>query len=249
MAGWFLAANGKMFDPDTRNASAKETDKLVANGELPKAETCEKCGITKKEGYVGYHSEDYDNPRVVESLCWRCHMMRHAEIRGATAQAQAYWDSLKRGKKWPALKCGDFRFMKRDHGVDRQRSDDPTKNPEMVQHLTPAQRMKYGFEAQVQAAPKKVSCEICGQDEGEMRVLPIEGRLTDMCWRCWMVKGSETRFPKEALKYWRSVQKGKRWPPVQGPQVDWTVMTRDHGITYYDPKMGSEQPSLFDVIH
>jgi hypothetical protein len=46
--------------------------RLVANGELPKAQTrvCELCGAAQA---VDWHHEDYTRPRSVIALCHPCH--------------------------------------------------------------------------------------------------------------------------------------------------------------------------------
>lgn len=105
----------KQWSAAERNASLKKTNKAIADGVIPPATKCNRCG--QVHGLVMYHNEDYSDPiKYLESLCWRCHMVHHSAHR-APAQCRVYWEEIKAGFVYPPVYKHDFKILERDHGI------------------------------------------------------------------------------------------------------------------------------------
>lgn len=105
----------KQWSKADRLASLKKTKAAIANGVIPEATKCNRCGQT--EGIIQYHNHDYSDPiKFLESLCWRCHMIHHSVYRSPINCAR-YWEEICQGKMYPAVHKHDFAILARDHGI------------------------------------------------------------------------------------------------------------------------------------
>lgn len=128
----------KGWSPEFRKASLKLTNKAKTLGWIAQPKQCRRCGQTK--GILHLHNEDYDVTyytlteafnrfpvsitehelseldRVLEPICWRCHMMHHSVGRNKQAVEQ-YFSEVALGKQWPPVYKHDFTILNRDHGL------------------------------------------------------------------------------------------------------------------------------------
>jgi hypothetical protein len=128
----------KGWSPEFRQASLKLTNKAKKLGWIPEPKTCRRCGQDK--GILHLHNEDYDVTyntltdclsrfpvsiteqehseinRVLEPICWRCHMMHHSKKRNVKA-VELYFAEVMQGKQWPPVFRHDFTILNRDHGL------------------------------------------------------------------------------------------------------------------------------------
>lgn len=108
--------NYKQWTPKERMDSYKLTKKAIANGVIPPATVCNRCGQDK--GIVMYHNEDYSDPiKYLESLCWRCHQIHHSEHINKEA-CDKYWEEIRNGKKYaPIYSYRAFGILAKENGI------------------------------------------------------------------------------------------------------------------------------------
>ena len=126
------------WSSEFRKASLRLTNAAKKEGWIKDPKKCNRCGQT--EGILHLHNENYDatyytlekvfnrSPinitkeekdkvnSVLESLCWRCHMMHHSVRRNKQA-VDKYFDEVKGGKIYTPVYKHDFTILKRDHDV------------------------------------------------------------------------------------------------------------------------------------
>ena len=99
-----------------RRESLVKTKQAIADGIIPPATKCNRCGQT--EGIIEYHNADYSDPiKFLESLCFRCHMVHHSRFR-APLQCIDYWEEIAQGKCFPPVFTRDFSVLRKDHGIN-----------------------------------------------------------------------------------------------------------------------------------
>jgi hypothetical protein len=139
MSGWFRGSTGRWYSGQERAAMAKKSRAARARGEHPVTGECNRCGQT--EGRVSFHNHDYSHPtKYLEELCWRCHMVVHAEVYAPEA-CERYWEQIKQHGPFPPLPFGDFKDLVRRHGIVRPKGFGKIMPPEEVLKLY----NEYGF--------------------------------------------------------------------------------------------------------
>jgi hypothetical protein len=107
--------NGRTWTPAERTRSLALTKRAIAEGLIPPATRCARCG--QDRGIVQYHNHDYSDPvKFLEALCWRCHMVHHSRHIAPKACTR-YEDEVKGGKRYPPVFRHNFAILCRDHGI------------------------------------------------------------------------------------------------------------------------------------
>lgn len=130
----------KKWTKEERNFSYELTKMAEARGWIKPRKKCGRCG--QQEGIIHLHNEDYDvtikvlsdvflnipdgqepviTPeqkaeidKVLEILCWRCHMIHHSAYRNPAA-CEKYWDEIKSGKMYPPVFKHNFAVLKENN--------------------------------------------------------------------------------------------------------------------------------------
>lgn len=102
-------------------ASYRLTKKAIAEGVIPKATVCNRCG--QDQGIVMYHNHDYSDPiKYLESLCWRCHMVIHSEHINKEA-CDKYWEEIKNGNRYdPVYSYKSFYILAKENGIVKKKN-------------------------------------------------------------------------------------------------------------------------------
>lgn len=130
--------NYKKWSAKFRQQSLKLTNKAKRLGWIKQPKICNRCNQDK--GIIHLHNEDYDVTyytlekvfnrfpieitkeeiekinKVLEPLCWRCHMMHHSKHRNRKAVEQ-YFIEVSKGKQYAPVFFHNFDILKRDHNV------------------------------------------------------------------------------------------------------------------------------------
>lgn len=234
MSGWFKGISGEWYSPEERKKQARVSKLLRSKGLYRPTGKCNRCGQT--EGKVSYHNHDYSDPvQFLEELCWRCHMVVHAEVYAKPA-CDKYWEEIKNGKVYEPLPFGNWKQLAAWHGIKRPFGFGKITPPDYVlkkydkNGLRPDRTYKTPFTIK--------KCEKCGQIHGIMRTNYKDTGNETLCYRCFILEKGKDRWPKAYADYVSKVKYGPMKPIYE--EGNHAIFTKEHGVNVNEAAGGAD---------